>query len=76
MNEQNESERVTIRLSPTTRSALNEIRDTLGLASDAEVVRRALGAFLRIAEAQNKNEKIFITDKDGRNVRELVFISK
>ncbi|MEM1265665.1 MAG: hypothetical protein AAGI50_06570 [Pseudomonadota bacterium] len=40
----------------------------------SEVIRHALGALLRMAEAERDGERVYVGDRDGRLTRELVFV--
>lgn len=70
------SERLSMRLSANSRNVINEIKKNLGYKSDADVIRHALGTQARIGEAVRDGQRIYIGDKEGRLLKELVFVPR
>ncbi len=53
-------------------SLLEELKNSLGKTSKAEVLRLAI-ALLKLAdEAKNENQKLTISSQDGRVIKEIV----
>lgn len=75
MADTGEQRRITVRLSKSAEDAVTKIKELYGV-SDAEAIRRALATELKVAEALAKDERIWITDKDRQNPRELVFVDR
>jgi hypothetical protein len=71
-----DQERLSIRISPNTRSVIDEIKGQFGYKTDADVIRHALGTQLRIGESVVKNERIYVGDESGKLLKELVFINR
>ena len=66
-----EETKLTLRLSPEARSALETIARKRGGVSFAEAVRRAIGTELFLINEQDKDSRILIEDKN-KNIRQLI----
>lgn len=66
-------DRVTFRLSGHARSALEAIKRAYDLKTDGEAIRIALGTELRMAQAAERGEHVYISDPAQKQLKELVF---
>ncbi len=71
MAESDKESRVTLRLSPTTKKALDDIKELGGFKTIQEAVRRAIGDELFLQRQQNAGWNVLL--KKGNEYRELVW---
>jgi hypothetical protein len=70
-SEERSNDKITLRLSPDARTAMEWIATKYGNVSLAEVIRRALGTEKYLLEQREKGAAILIEEPGGR-IKELV----
>ena len=70
------SSTLSVRITDNTRQVIERIKQQFGYRTDAEVIRHALGTQLRVGQAIERGEKIYVGDEDGRLRVELVFVTQ
>lgn len=64
--------KLTLRLSPEARKAIERLSAEMGGVTASEVIRRALGTELFLKEAQKRGERVLLEDESNRQ-KEVVF---
>jgi len=71
MAQDNDSKRLTLRLSPEARASIDEIIALGGASTAAEAVRRAIGTELFLLRERRKESTLLLRDREG-NYKEIV----
>ena len=68
------TDKLSVRINPSTRLVIDQIKTQFGYQTDADVLRHALGTQARIGQSIARGERIFVGDSDGKLLKELVFV--